>query len=100
MCCSKFNLLLVSTQWSFTLDAILISLKPIQKISFVLSYFILLITMVWNFSKITVIFFSLNQFNGTSNLKSKDSINSWMVLLKQVKVLPSAKLCAVANKII
>ena len=69
-----------------------------MKISFVWSYFLLSIIMAWNFPGFTIILFSLNQFKATSYSDSKDTINSWIVFPKQTRVLSSAKLCTVANK--
>ena len=54
--------------------------------------------MAGNFHGFTIILFSLNQFKATSHSDSKDPINSSIVLLKQARVLSSAKFCAVANK--
>ena len=92
MCCSKFSLLSVSTPVRFTWDATLMCLEPILKISFVWFCFLLAIIMAWNFPGFTIILFSLKQFKATLHSDAKDPINSWIVLLKQARVLSSAKL--------
>ena len=61
-------------------------------------YFLLSIIMAWIFPRFTIIVL-WNQFKATSHSDSKDPISSWIVFPKQARMLPSAKLCAIAKRI-
>ena len=92
ICCSKLSLLSTFNPRCFTWDATLIFLEGILKNSFTWWCFHSSIIMTWNFPGFAIILFSKNHFKETSHWDSKDPINSWIVFLKQARLLSSVKL--------